>query len=63
MNVARLNEFKSRLVLFPRRHTRKGDASEEERSLARQLKGDIISAPKSVSAISSVKISEVPSVN
>ncbi|GAB6021675.1 60S ribosomal protein L13 [Chamberlinius hualienensis] len=43
-NVHRLKEYKSKLILFPRRANkpRKGDATEEEIKLAKQLKGKLM---------------------
>jgi len=44
-NVQRLKEYKSKLILFPIRSTkklRKGEASEEERKVAAQLKTEVM---------------------
>jgi large subunit ribosomal protein L13e len=44
-NIQRLKEYKSKLILFPiheKRKLRKGEATEEERKLATQLKGPIM---------------------
>jgi large subunit ribosomal protein L13e len=48
LNVARLNEYKARLILFPRKgaQTKKGDSSKEECAEATQLKVPIIPLPK-----------------
>jgi len=60
-NVLRLREYKSRLIVFPRKANRvkKGDSSKEDISNAQQLKGDIIPAPKADSTVQFVKVSEV----
>lgn len=59
-NVARLNEYKARLIVFPRRNNKvkKGDASKEERAEATQLVGSIIATPKAASAVSHVKLTD-----
>merc|ERR1711971_361951 len=43
-NVQRLKEYKSNLIVFPRKESKpkKGDASAEELKLAKQLKGDLM---------------------
>lgn len=44
-NVQRLKEYKSKLILFPRhpnKKLKKGEATEEERKVATQLKGKVI---------------------
>lgn len=48
-NVQRLKEYKSKLILFPRKAAKPGksDASEEERKLATQLKGVVMPLKKS----------------
>lgn len=47
LNVQRLKEYKSRLVVFPRKGNkpRAGDASKEEIAQAQQLKGEIVARP------------------
>ena len=60
LNVARLKEYKNRLIVFPRkgRQIKKGDSSNEELNLAQQLKGEII--PKAPAAsIPFVPVTEV----
>nr|ABM55560.1 putative ribosomal protein L13 [Maconellicoccus hirsutus] len=45
VNVQRLKEYKSKLILFPKhanKKLRKGEASEEERKVASQLKGEVL---------------------
>lgn len=61
LNVDRLKEYKTRLVIFPRRANRskKGDASAEEVAAARQLKGVIVTKPIKESALTFTKLSEV----
>ena len=48
LNVARLKEYKARLIIFPRKgaQTKNGDSSKEECAEATQLKGTIIPLPK-----------------
>merc|ERR1711872_571018 len=43
-NVQRLKEYKSKLILFPRKEgqPKKGEASAEELKLAKQLTGDVL---------------------
>jgi len=58
--VARLKEYKNRLIIFPRkgRQVKKGDSSVEELNLAQQLKGEII--PKALPApVPFVPVTEV----
>mmetsp|Transcript_19588 Transcript_19588/g.14043 ORF Transcript_19588/g.14043 Transcript_19588/m.14043 type:complete len:208 (+) Transcript_19588:19-642(+) len=47
LNVQRLKEYKSRLIVFPRKGNkpRAGDASKEEIAQAQQLKGEIVARP------------------
>jgi large subunit ribosomal protein L13e len=53
INVQRLKEYKSRLIVFPRKGgAKKGDATPEEVASAVQLVGDIVAAPKATSAVS-----------
>jgi len=49
-NVQRLKEYKSKLILFPRnpKKPRKGDATEAEVKLAKQLKGRLLPINKDV---------------
>ena len=53
VNVERLKEYRSKLILFPLKSKtnkiRKGEATEEERKTATQLKGTIIPIKQSVS--------------
>lgn len=53
-NIQRLKEYRSKLILFPvheKRKLRKGEASEEERKLATQLKGPVLPIKKTVPEI------------
>ena len=61
LNAARLKEYKSRLILFPRKacKEKKTDSSKEEIANAQQLKGDIIPQTP-VEAITFTELSEVP---
>mmetsp|Transcript_18228 Transcript_18228/g.18293 ORF Transcript_18228/g.18293 Transcript_18228/m.18293 type:complete len:206 (-) Transcript_18228:61-678(-) len=60
LNVQRLKEYKSRLIIFPRKggKIKNGDSSKEECSNATQLKGPIISIPKAGDAVTFTKITE-----
>lgn len=51
-NVQRLKEYKSRLIVFPRRNgkPRRGDSSAEELKVATQFKGDILPIKQPVTA-------------
>lgn len=62
LNVARLNEYKSRLVVFPRhlKSIKKGDASKEEMANVQQIVGDIVAAPKPADAVTFSAVTEVP---
>ncbi|CAE7438272.1 RpL13 [Symbiodinium microadriaticum] len=53
LNVQRLKEYKSRLVVFPRKGNkpRAGDASKEEIAQAQQLKGEIVARPAAEPAV------------
>lgn len=53
LNVDRLKEYKSRLVVFPRhlKNIKKGDATKEEIANVHQIVGDIIPAPKKADAV------------
>ncbi|XP_008469641.1 60S ribosomal protein L13-like isoform X1 [Diaphorina citri] len=60
LNIQRLKEYKSKLIVFPRREKkklRKGEATPEERKVATQLKGPLMpirqSKPKSKARIPS----------
>mgnify|MGYP003386361048 CR=1 FL=1 len=59
-NVQRLKEYKDRLVVFPRKSNKpkKGDATKDEISQAKQLSGDIIAAPKAAPAVTFVALTE-----
>ncbi len=61
VNVQRLTEYKSRLVVFPRhlKSIKKGDASKEEIANVQQVVGDIIVAPKKADAVSFSALTEV----
>nr|CAI5837721.1 unnamed protein product [Callosobruchus analis] len=51
VNAQRLKEYKSKLILFPihnKKKLRAGEATEEERKVATQLKGQLILCYKSV---------------
>ena len=60
LNVQRLKEYSSRLVVFPRRasRTKKGDASADDVKAATQLVGDIIAAPAAESPVTFAKVTE-----
>lgn len=61
LNVARLAEYKSRLVVFPRKpsHFKKGDSTPAECNEATQLHGDIISKPAPAAAVTFAAITDV----
>lgn len=45
INIQRLKEYRNKLILFPaheKRKLRKGEASEEERKVATQLRGEVM---------------------
>lgn len=60
LNVARLKEYKARLIVFPRRNNKvkKGDATAEERANASQLTGTIVAAPAATPAVSYIKLTD-----
>jgi large subunit ribosomal protein L13e len=60
LNVERLKEYKSRLIVFPRhlKSIKKGDATKEEIAGVQQIVGEIVSAPKKGDAVTFVKVSE-----
>lgn len=64
LNAQRLKEYKSRLVIFPRKNgvTKNGDSSAEEVSNAQQLAGSIVAAPKSVPAVTFAAVTEVSNI-
>jgi len=60
-NVQRLKEYRSKLILFPiheNKKLRKGEATEEERKVATQLKGKLMPIVKSEPAMEFRKITE-----
>jgi large subunit ribosomal protein L13e len=61
LNVARLADYKNRLIVFPRRASKpkKGDSSAAEIADAQQLKGVIVAQPPKVDAFSYAAITEV----
>eukprot|EP01034_Spumella_vulgaris_P025853 gene25853-32350_t len=60
LNVARLIEYKARLVVFPRhlKSIKKGDATKEEIASVQQIVGEIVAAPKKADAVTFVSLSE-----
>eukprot|EP01098_Paradermamoeba_levis_P006513 TRINITY_DN269_c0_g1_i3.p1 TRINITY_DN269_c0_g1~~TRINITY_DN269_c0_g1_i3.p1 ORF type:complete len:240 (+),score=99.73 TRINITY_DN269_c0_g1_i3:76-720(+) len=62
-NVQRLKNYKSRLVVFPRKakHPKAGDAPAAEVSKATQLRGPVLAIPKQVRKAKKQKVSEVES--
>lgn len=60
LNVQRLQEYKSRLIVFPRKSKKptKGDSSKDQLAQATQLKGDIIPLPKAGDAVTYTKLTE-----
>mmetsp|Transcript_40691 Transcript_40691/g.53380 ORF Transcript_40691/g.53380 Transcript_40691/m.53380 type:complete len:205 (+) Transcript_40691:34-648(+) len=60
LNVQRLKEYSSRLVVFPRRasRTKKGDASADDVKAATQLVGDIIATPATESPVTFAAVTE-----
>lgn len=60
LNVQRLKEYKSRLVVFPRKANapKKGDASAAEIAAAKQLVGTVVAAPKAEAAVTFAPITE-----
>jgi len=59
--VDRLKEYKSRLVVFPRRANRvkTGDSDKATIAEAQQLQGAIVAAPAKTDAVTFVAITEV----
>lgn len=59
-NVQRLKEYRGKLILFPinEKKLRKGEATEEERKVATQLKGTVMPIVKPVPVIESRKITD-----
>jgi len=60
LNVQRLQEYKSRLIVFPRKSKKatKGDATKDQIAQATQLKGEIIALPKAADAVSYTALTE-----
>ena len=60
LNAERLKEYKSRLVIFPRKNRKvaKGDSSKEELAQVTQLKGDIIPVTFASDAVSFVELTD-----
>jgi large subunit ribosomal protein L13e len=60
LNVQRLKEYSSRLVVFPRRasRTKKGDASADDVKAATQLTGEIIATPATESPVTFAAVTE-----
>ena len=60
LNVQRLKEYSSRLVVFPRRasRTKKGDASADDVKAATQLFGEIIPSPATESAVTFTAVTD-----
>jgi len=60
LNVDRLKDYKSRLILFPRKAKKptKGDATSEQVKEATQLKGPIAPVPKASKAVEFVDVSD-----
>jgi large subunit ribosomal protein L13e len=61
LNVERLKEYKSRLIVFPRhmKKVKKGDSDKSATSEAQQLFGDIIAKPTVNDAITYTTLTEV----
>mmetsp|Transcript_11524 Transcript_11524/g.11903 ORF Transcript_11524/g.11903 Transcript_11524/m.11903 type:complete len:215 (+) Transcript_11524:38-682(+) len=53
LNAQRLKEYKSRLIVFPRKSNKPkhGDSSKEELAQAKQLHGEIVAAPAKAPAV------------
>ena len=58
LNVNRLKEYSSRLVLIPRRH-QASKASQEDIANAKQLTGEIVAAPAAAPAVTYAPLSDV----
>jgi large subunit ribosomal protein L13e len=60
VNVDRLKEYKSRLIVFPRNNkkVKNGEASKTETANAQQLVGDIIPVPKKDDTVTFVPLTE-----
>ena len=60
LNVARLKDYKSRLVVFPRKNRKvvNGDASKEEISQVTQLRGEIFPMESSADAVDFTELTE-----
>jgi large subunit ribosomal protein L13e len=61
LNVERLKEYKERLIVFPRKlkKVKGGDSDKAATSDAQQLKGELVAAPATESALSYVTITDV----
>jgi large subunit ribosomal protein L13e len=59
VNVARLQEYLSKLVVFPSSAKAKKEANAAELAAVRQLKGEIIPVPKEAKRVRSVKAADV----
>ncbi len=64
-NVARLNEYKSKLIVFPKRRgsIKAGDASKEETSAATQLTGKLMPIAKAADEIVMEEVTEEMKAN
>lgn len=60
LNVERLKEYKERLIVFPRKlkKVKGGDSDKAATSDAQQLKGELVAAPATESALSYVTITD-----
>ena len=60
LNTQRLKEYKERLIVFPRKSgkPKKGDATKEEIAAAKQLKGEVVAAPKVAPAVTFAALTE-----
>ncbi|XP_052871479.1 60S ribosomal protein L13-like, partial [Anopheles cruzii] len=60
-NIQRLKEYRSKLILFPihpRQKVRKGDATEEECKLAKQLQGTVMPITNEKPEVTFAKLSD-----
>eukprot|EP01083_Nonionella_stella_P033138 90716_1 len=57
-NIARLNEYKSKLIVFPKRRgiTKNGDSSKEETAAATQFTGAVLPLEKKVAGIEMAEV-------
>jgi len=57
-NVARLKEYQSKLIIFPKKGMKKGDSSAEERATATQLAGTVLPIAAEAAALEVVAVTD-----